>query len=59
MTIANGATVMVYTDGAGSGAAVSQVDLIGGGGGTLTGNLNFNDSVKAQFGNSQDLADLP
>ena len=55
VTIANGATVMIYTDGAGSGAAVTQVDLIGGGGGTLTGNLNFNDSVKAQFGNSQDL----
>jgi len=55
VTIANGATAMVYTDGAGSGAAVTQVDLLGGGGGTLTGNLNFNDGVKAQFGNSQDL----
>jgi hypothetical protein len=54
VTIANGATVMVYTDGAGSGAAVSQVDLIGGGG-TITGNLNFEDNVKAQFGDSQDL----
>ena len=32
VTIANGATVMVYTDGAGSGAAVTQVDLLGGGG---------------------------
>lgn len=55
VTIANGATAMVYTDGAGSGAAVSQIDLIGGGGGTLTGNLNFDDNVKAQFGDSQDL----
>jgi hypothetical protein len=55
VTIANGATLMVYTDGAGSGAAVSQIDLLGGGGGTLTGNLNFDDDVKAQFGDSQDL----
>lgn len=55
VTIANGATAMVYTDGSGAGAAVSQVDLLGGGGGTLTGNLNFDDNVKAQFGDSQDL----
>lgn len=55
VTIANGATTMVYTDGAGSGAAVTQVDLLGGGGGTLTGNLDFNDNVRARFGNSQDL----
>jgi hypothetical protein len=55
VTIGNGATVMVYTDGAGSGAAVTQVDLLGGGGGTLTGDLDFADNVKAQFGDSQDL----
>lgn len=55
VTIGTGATKLIYTDGAGSGAAVTEVALLSTTGGTMTGDLDFNDSVKANFGTADDL----
>ena len=51
-TIANGETAVIYTDGGGSGANVYAIDLVSG---SVSGDLDFADNVKAQFGDSQDL----
>jgi hypothetical protein len=51
-TIANGETAVIYTDGGGSGANVYAIDLVSG---SVSGDLNFGDNVKALFGDSQDL----
>ena len=50
VTILTGGTKLVYADGAGSGAAVVEVALLSTAGGTMTGDLDFNDGVKANFG---------
>ena len=55
VTIGTGATKLIYTDGAGAGAAVAEVALLSTTGGTMTGDLDFNDSVKANFGTADDL----
>ena len=55
VTILTGGTKLVYADGAGSGAAVVEVALLSTAGGTMTGDLDFNDSVKANFGAADDL----
>ena len=54
VTIGTGATKLIYTDGAGAGAAVAEVALLSTTGGTMTGDLDFNDSVKANFGTADD-----
>jgi hypothetical protein len=55
VTIGTGVTKLIYTDGAGAGAAVAEVALLSTTGGTMTGDLDFNDSVKANFGTADDL----
>jgi len=55
VTIGTGATKLIYTDGAGAGAAVAEVALLSTTGGTMTGDLDFNDNVKANFGTADDL----
>ena len=62
ITIANGASAIVYCDGAGSGAEVVELsagfdpeDYLPLSGGTMTGNLNHGDNVKSQFGAGNDL----
>ena len=55
VTILTGGTKLVYADGAGSGAAVVEVALLSTAGGTMTGDLDFNDGVKANFGAADDL----
>jgi len=56
VTIGSGATTIVYTDGAGAGGAVNEVPLgLSTSGGTMTGDLNFGDNVKAIFGAGSDL----
>lgn len=55
VTIGTGATKLIYTDGAGAGAAVAEVAMLSTTGGTMTGDLDFNDSVKANFGTADDL----
>ena len=47
-------TLKVYTGSAWQDAALTAGDFIATTGGTLTGNLNFNDGIKAQFGTDND-----
>jgi len=55
VTIPTGSVRMIYTDGAGAGAAVTEIALLSTTGGTMTGNVDFNDNIKAIFGTGSDL----
>jgi len=60
VTVANGASAIIYCDGAGASAAVVDLSstltgLLPLTGGTLTGDLKLNDSVQLQLGSGQDL----